>query len=382
MLPEKGVEFSARVKSDPVVRPDGQIYFSGEMLPPYSGSFRLYARSGDVAYGDLLKIKGQVEMPREERADPVVFAKNISVEGNSGSYLLKFIYGLKHSFSEKLGLTLGSADAALVRGLVLGDSSGFTQEFRSEMIRSGTTHLVALSGYNVGVVIMATFGILLGRTSRRSAVWLTLLAIIFFVLMVGAEASVLRAAVMASAGLLAREAGRFYSFGRAVVFSAFLMCLWNPFILFTAGFLLSFSSLLGLAYLSPYLDDALRFMKPGLRNGLVPTLAAQVAALPVALSLFGSFSATSFFANVLILPLVPYTMLAGSLFAVLNFIMPALSFPLAWLLKLLLGTERLLISVGAKLSFSPWSGTPSWLWLSVYCFVLGLLIFKFHGKES
>ena len=108
------------------------------------------------------------------------------------------------------------------------------------MSQSGTTHLVALSGYNITVIAIAVSTLLSYFLRRRIVFWLSILTIIAFVLMTGAEASVVRAAIMGGIILLAKQIGRIHSMRNAIVFAALLMVLFNPKILrFDIGFQLS-----------------------------------------------------------------------------------------------------------------------------------------------
>jgi len=109
--------------------------------------------------------------------------------------------------------------------------------------------------------------------------------------MAGAEASVVRAAIMGFLVLLAKEAGRMYSFRNAVTFAAAGMAVFDPTILvFDIGFQLSFVSLLGITHLEPALK---RFFGErgsflGWRENALTTLSAQLAVAPILIQNFGS----------------------------------------------------------------------------------------------
>ena len=127
------------------------------------------------------------------------------------------------------------------------------------MAKSGTTHLVALSGQNITIIVIAISSFFGFFARRKSVFWLTLLIIIFFVLMTGAEASVVRAAVMGGIILLAKQIGRVHSIRNAIAAAAFIMILYNPKIFrFDVGFQLSFMALLGIVYLSPAIRKFLK----------------------------------------------------------------------------------------------------------------------------
>jgi competence protein ComEC len=137
--------------------------------------------------------------------------------------------------------------------------------------------------------------------------------------MTGAEASVVRAAVMGGIIILSERAERLYNPRNAIVVAAFIMILFNPRILvFDLGFQLSFAALLGIVYLSPAIKNLLKPKSDGFlswKENAVITASAQIMALPILIINFGIFSLSSLFANILILEFVPMTMGLGFVMA-------------------------------------------------------------------
>jgi competence protein ComEC len=221
--------------------------------------------------------------------------------------------------------------------------------------------LVALSGYNVTIIVQAVtflFAFLLfGLARSRLLVFiLSTFAILGFVIMTGAEASVVRAAIMAGIVLLANQVNRVYSFRNAVTFAALFMVLVNPKVLvFDIGFQLSFAALLGIVYLKPAIA---KFFKakptPGFlswREHLLTTISAQMAVLPILLGSFGFFSPIAFITNVLILTAVPMTMALGFLTAGLNLISYYFAQVSGWLVNVFLSYEIGIINIFSEIKF-------------------------------
>ncbi len=252
------------------------------------------------------------------------------------------------------------------------------------MSLSGTTHLVALSGYNITIIAWAAMGIFGALFRRRAAFFLTILFIIGFVLMAGAESSVVRAAIMGILALLAKEIGRIFDFRNAIIFAALIMVLFNPKVLvYDVGFQLSFLALLGIVYLRPVIQKISKMKdEPGFlswRDNLLTTASAQFAVAPLLIINFGVFSPTSLLANIIILETVPVAMALGFFVAAASFLSYYFSLVLSWLAFVLLRFEILVIQFFAKFSI-PLSPNLSWGLAALYYVLLIILMFYVQRK--
>ena len=287
------------------------------------------------AYGDELKITGEIKRPepasyaayllKERILGVMSFPQASLVASGRTSPLMAWLYSFKSSIVSAFNRTLPAEEAALAAGLTVGDRNGFTADFNQAMRQSGTTHLVALSGYNITIITTYVLIFFLFFARRRWAIILTVLAVVLFVLMTGAAASVVRAAVMGLIVVLAKETGRLFDPRNAIALAGVVMVAANPLVLvFDVGFVLSFLALIGLVYLQPALESALRRVKEdGLlswRKNLFTTSAAQLMVLPVLVQNFGGFSPVALASNVLVLGLVPLTMGLSFVLAGLSFV--------------------------------------------------------------
>ena len=187
---------------------------------------------------------------------------------------------------------------------------------------------MAVSGYNIGVIAIGAAAIFSLWLSRKLAFAATTAVIIAFVIITGAESSVVRAGVMGLLMLTAKHFGRPYGIRYAIAFAATTMLFLNPTLLVeNIGFQLSFLSLLGITYLAPVFQN-LWFgaeAPPGIfawRENLATTAAAQLAVLPIVVSHFEAVSPAAIGANILILPVVPITMALGGLVALGSILAP------------------------------------------------------------
>ena len=322
------IEFRGKTSSE-VLNFNNYQKFKVKILEPLWGEVEILAPLGSVYhYGDILKIQGEINRGKNKFSLPMVaFPKINYLENKPDSKVFVYLLKIKNYFLNQFKRYLFYDEAALMSGILLGDRSGFSNEFKKAMNNSGTTHIVALSGYNVGILILGLNFILGSIFNRKKILWLIIIFIFMFVLMTGAEASVVRASILATLVLLARQFGRIYSFGYSVVLAAALMVLINPKILaYDLGFQLSFLSLLGISYLKPILDNFLGFKEApgflGWRENLTTTAGAQFAVLPLLLFNFGQISLVSFWANILILVFIPLTMFLGFLLGLFGFFEP------------------------------------------------------------
>ena len=254
--------------------------------------------------------------------------------------------------------------AALVMGLAIGDTSRLSEELKQAMQITGLTHLNAVSGANCAVVIgLVWLGLRRTRLNRLARTIAALLVLGAYVLLVGQQPSVLRAAVMLAAVLLAQSSGRRIRPLDALAAAIVLLLLFDPWLAVDYGFVLSVLATLGLVLLTEPITKQLkraRVFKTRLPNWLSVSLgvvlAAQVLCLPVILSLSGYLPTYTVAANLLAEPLVaPVTVLG--LLAVCFVWLPPVTFCISWLASL----PAALIAIIAK-SFSalPMSELP-WL---------------------
>lgn len=348
--PKSGNGQKLTIKLRPPMR--GKILVN---LPPYP----------EFEYGDLLILEGTIKKPFSE--DYAEYLKKDGVFGivdfpkteinakNQASKIKRALFKLKNANVAVFKKILPPEKAAFLSGIVFGERAEFSKEFKEAMTKSGTTHLVALSGYNITVIILAFGAAFKWFLNRKTAFWLTVAAITAFVLMTGAEASVVRAAIMGGIVLLAGKIGRVKSMRNAIAVAAFLMAIFNPKILpFDVGFQLSFMALLGIVYLSPAIKIFLKMKNGGgflnWRENMLTTVSAQLAVIPILLVNFGNFSITSFLPNILILEAVPITMFFGFLVGAAGILFLPLAQILAWFAGLFLFYEIAVIKIFSEIS--------------------------------
>jgi len=358
---DRKINFSSIVSGYPQRGTNQKI--AVDLEAPYKGKILITLKPyPEFNYGDKLNFEGIIKKPEGSYANYLakneisavsIYPKTSLIKTNQGSKIKSVLFSFKEKFVLALQKILPQEEAALASGLTLGERSEFSKNLKDAMSNSGTTHIVALSGYNI-TVIVSTVAFLFAFYFRKNIAFvMTLIIILGFVLMTGAEASVARAAIMGSVALLGKQIGRIYSFRNALGISAFLMVLQNPKILaFDIGFQLSFLALMGIAYLSPAIKNFFKMEKEitQWKEILISTASAQLAVLPILISSFGKFSLLSILANVLILWLIPFTMGVGFFTGFIGFFSYYLSLILGWFLHLFLYYELAVINFFGKIA--------------------------------
>ena len=323
-----------------------------KLSEPYAGIMEFMTNpSLTLKYGDKVLAIGKVLEPQNNTDLPSFMAYSVKVTAEGRGFPLKAaLLGVKNSAVAIIQKYLSPQSSALMAGLIFGERSNFTDAFKSDMRLSGTTHLVALSGYNIGILVIALNMILGSYLSRKLRFVVLIMAITLFVIMVGGEASVVRAALMGALVLLAKEIGRIYSVRQAIAVSAAGMAIWNPLVLWDLGFELSFLSLIGLVYLSPVLGKILKIeSKSTLAQNFLQTTSAQLAVLPVVINYFSSFSIMAILANILVLSFVPIIMGLGFALVLAGWLAPFLGFILGFFGEVFLRYMTFIISFFAKM---------------------------------
>ena len=356
VVQEENFPLGEKITLEGVVHKQPQHGFKSQEIDlnleePMKGTVRVYTSTlPRFEYGDVLKIDGVIEKSPSGRLNIVSFPKIEKIGEAESGKVRSYLYSFKDKMVENLNAVLPPEHSSLASGILFGERAEFREEFEDAMRKSGTTHIVALSGYNVAIIGITLSTVLTYVMRRKYAFYASLGAIPAFVVMTGAEASVVRAGIMGIILLLAERQSRIYSFRNAITLTAFVMLLFNPRLLvFDTGFQLSFMALIGIVYIYPIFKKRFGINENegvfGWKRNLFQTLSAQLAVAPIILATFGYMSPTALIANVLILEFIPITMLLTFLTATFGFMSFGLSLILGWITSVFLGYEIFIINL-------------------------------------
>lgn len=358
--------------------------------------FIVTSKINEYKYGQNLKLKGKLETI--ENSDEFNFkeffisrgamykmmAPEIRlVEGRSGNYFMKLIFDIRNSFEEKIDNVFVEPFSSLVLGLLLGVKS-IPSDLMEIFNKVSLSHIIVVSGYNLSIIANFLKGIF-SKFSRKLSFWIPLIGIISFVVLVGAEPPVVRAAIMAFCVLLAREKGRKADSIFALLFAGLVMVVLNPFILrYDPGFQLSFVSTLGILMFSDHLNIFLSKNKinKAISELISSTLTAQFLIVPLVLYYFERVSLIGPISNFIVLPFIPLVMLFAFLASALGFISLGLAYYLSLVPTLLMFLMMRLCEFLASLPFSSLNFKISYIMLLIYYLIVIFIYINFGRRKN
>jgi competence protein ComEC len=313
-------------------------------------------RHGTYVYGDRITASGSLLTPPEfddfsyrdylARRGIHAMIPNAQVEilaHDQGQPWYTFLYKTKARARETINRWLPSPQAPLLNGILLGIESGIPDDVRDSFNTTGTAHVIAISGANIIIMIGVLMCLLEPPLGRRRAGWITLLGVGVYTLLVGADPSVVRAAIMGGLALIAAQTGRRAHGLTSLAFAVWLMTLWNPMTLWDVGFQLSVAATAGVVLFSHkftrrfenmfkrgFAQSTARQLTRLISEPIIVSLAAQITTTPLILLYFGRLSLVTLAANILIAPAQAYIMIVGWLAVLIGMIWSALGEPLAW----------------------------------------------------
>ncbi len=307
-------------------------------------------------YGNIIRLRGKLKTPPEnedfsyrdylaaQRIHSYMSSAEVTVlPGRGGNPISAALYALKERSLANIYRIFPDPESSLLAGILLGVDTGLTKDLQQAFKDTGTAHIIAISGFNISI-IAALFVTLFSRFfGPRWGAALAIFGIVFYTVLVGGDAAVVRAAIMGTLALFARQIGRRQFALNTLLAVAMLMCLWNPLYVWDVGFQLSFFATLGLIlYAEPFshfsagvlaryfpLSTVEKIIQP-LSDFVLLTFAAQLTTIPIMAYHFQRISLVSFIANPFILPAQPAVMILGGMAVFLSLLWIPLGQLAAW----------------------------------------------------
>jgi len=316
-------------------------------------------------YGDVLNVTGKLETPEpfdnfdyksylaRQGIYSVIYYPGVEIlDRGQGFKPRQWIYSLRERLSASLARALPEPQGSLAQGILLGLRSNIPDSLNQAFSRTGTAHILAISGLNISIVIaiLLSLGILVFGRQRSIYIWLALGVIWLYTLLAGMNPPVIRAAIMGSLFLIAEYLGRQGSAIIALAFAAAVMVGIQPQLLWSVSFQLSFLAMAGLIFFYPYFQTwgrkgVARLFKNRekivptasiITDGFASTLAAIVAVGPLIAYNFGVVSLVGPPATFFSLPALPAIIVTTALVAFAGLFAPLMAQILGWLAWLFL----------------------------------------------
>jgi competence protein ComEC len=363
-------------------------------------------------YGDVLNISGELETPSEsgnfnysaylarQGIYSVVYYPAVEVlDHGRGVKPLQWIYSLRERLADSLVRALPEPQGSLAQGILLGLRGNIPDSLNDAFSRTGTAHILAISGLNISIVIamFLSLGLLFFGRQRSLYIWLALAFTWLYTLLAGMNPPVIRAAIMGSLFLIAVYLGRQESAIIALAFSAAVMVGIQPQLLWTVSFQLSFLGMAGLILLYPHFQA---WGRKGValllknREKIVPTtsiitdgfaasLAAILAVAPLIAYNFGILSLVGLPATFFSLPALPFMIVTSALVAFVGLLVSLAAQILGWLAWLFLSYLVLLVQGFDALPYASLgvATVSTWHVLGYYAILAAFIAFLNRGKQ-
>jgi len=329
-------------------------------------------------YGDRVQVEGLLETPpvfegfsyREYLARQGVYsliqrAQVTLWAENQANPILYHLFTFKRRAQATIASILPEPQAALLTGILLGVETGIPAGLMEDFSATGTTHIIAISGFNITIIAGVFAGLARRLFGKRRAVWVAIVGVVVYTIFVGASAAVLRAALMGVLYLWARHLGRPTFAPVSLAAAAIGMTALSPYVLWDVGFQLSFAATLGLVLYTEPLEECFeqalaRFTSAeraqqtvGLvSEALIVTLAAQITTIPLILKYFGRLSLITLVTNFLILPAQSYLMIAGGIATLLGLAFQPLGQVAGWVAWVFLTYTIAIVRLTARVPFA------------------------------
>lgn len=339
----------------PYINAGSKVILKGKLLTPDEQS-----NPGEFNYREYLELHGIYKIFRVNGFQNV---KLIS-DNNAGFYYQKIIYPAKIFAQNVIDMHSEGDIAAYLKGLVTGDRSDISGETKSAFIDAGVMHLIAVSGLNVGYIILfITLTLSILRIPVLPRVIITILVLIFYCSFTGNSPSIMRATVMGIVLLISFLLERRQNFFNSIGIALMIILVIDSRQIYDAGFILSFSAVISMAVIYSVFEKIIvkKISMWNFRGKKITiyafvlfftSLAAQIGTLPITASYFGKISIISLFANVIAVPAANLSLAIGFLQIITALISGQLAAYPAEVNNLLLNFQLKFIQMCSSISFA------------------------------
>lgn len=290
----------------------------------------------EISYGDALVFNCQVERPEPFEGfayDKYLATKDIYAVCYQPQYIdvhpvtdwsvIGSILVFKELMTDTLRMILPEPHASFLSGLLFGGSTALSSDLKDDFRATGTSHILAASGYNVSIFSVTFLAFILASPiGRRRGLILTTVLLSVYVIIAGASAAVIRAGIMGFLVVLEKWISRKAYLRNVMLLTAAIMLAFTPgLLLYDVGFQLSFVATIAILSLTKPISVRLDFVPDtlGMREAFAGSIGAIMLTLPIVLWHFGAVSLIAPFANLLVLPLVPYAMASTAIALIVGF---------------------------------------------------------------
>lgn len=299
--------------------------------------------------------------------------------------VLYFFDQLKMKLYEPFNILFDEKEAGYLGGLVFGMKTNLNEELFTSFSQLGLTHILAVSGTHVAVVVACLlYTLKLFRVPQDKAYSITIIFLPIYILLTGAEPSIIRAGIMGMMGLWLIKKQKLKNTASILAVTALLMLAVNPLVIYNIGFQLSFIVTFGLIVFTPVIRKGFSNKKNHFLDLLSVTLSAQLTSFPLTLYYFNTFNPLSIVANLILVPYISFIILPlATITNLLSHLSLSLAKPIAFLTSLGNQVSFFIINkLNQLLEFNLIWRSPSFIWIVLwYCVSFALLSFIAQMKH-
>lgn len=341
-ISKQQVSVRGRVLNDSLYDQKGAISFdigALELLTP-EGDRPIIGKVGVSGYGERMIYRGDEVVVTGKfypgRGSYVAWMSyaQLEVTGRSQSV----VYAVTRNFAAGIQSALPEPQASFGLGILIGQRDTLPEQTSEILAMVGLTHIIAVSGYNLTILVRATRR-LFARRSKFQAMTAACALMFAFLLVTGGQPSIVRASIISLLSLGAWYYGRRIKPMLIILITAAGTALWNPLYLWSdIGWYLSFLAFFGVLMIAPVMKKRMyKEKKPGIVGELaLESFAAQLMTLPLILFIFNESSYIVLLANLLVVPLIPLGMITAFVAGIFGAIAPVIAGWFAWPARIVL----------------------------------------------
>lgn len=357
-----------KIKDDITLNVKNKIYLEGTFKLPdlnrnYGGfNYRRYLNSQNI-YGTITTKSNSIILLEKNKID--------------------FITKIKNIIEETFTKLLSKDCAGIINGMLNGDTKNISKQILNDFKNSGITHLLAVSGSNVAYIIMF-FSVCFNKIfGKYLSYYISIISIIIFIFVSGASASVARAGIMAILNIGAIIFSRKSDTLNNIFFSAVILLIINPLIIYDVGFILSFFGTLGIVLLSKKIISKIeKIIKiKFIAETIGVTLSAQIALIPIMAYYFNTISIISIITNLLVVPISGFLTILGFIAVIISNINFSLGKIVSYAIYTLISFMLKVASFFSKIPFANLLVPTPKIWMIIFCYLAIYLIVTENKKE-
>ena len=362
-----------------------------------------------LKYGDKIEVKGSFTEASSQRNyggfNYKEYLKSLKIYGTIKANQLKVLSGdcLNNIFNlanqvssmmkQKIDSSMEETQAAIIKGIIFGDSSDIEEEIQENFRISSISHVLAVSGMHVSYLVIGMQLFLKSIIGKRKTRFITIVFLIFYMFITGFSPSVVRASMMSILLIGGEFLYRKNDIWTSMAISLFLILIYNPFLIENIGLQFSYIGTMGIMILHKSVFSFLKNIKiknkkwkykfnrkaiffiSKIKEILAVTLSAQLAIFPIMIYHFNLFGVYFLITNLLVSVMIGPIIIFSTIFIVFSFIFNPISKVICIVLKLLIQI-LIIISNLAKLPFSKlYLSTPK-IWMILLYYILIITFYQ------